>query len=98
MTDRSRRRQQRIARRLDKFNFPDDLSRPMLRAANIHYEVADRAIGTPYGGIGLIHQFTRTLGLAAAIDSRLHLFKIHLPYHESMAAARPSVQIGRAHV
>ncbi len=83
MTDRSRRRQQRIARRLDKFNFPDDLSRPMLRAANIHYEVADRAIGTPYGGIGLIHQFTRTLGLAAAIDSRLHLFKIHLPYHES---------------
>lgn len=83
MTDRSWRRQQRIARRLDKFNFPDDLSRPMLRAANIHYEVAERAIGTPYGGIGLIHQLTRALGLAVAIDQRLHLFKIHLPYHES---------------
>ena len=83
MTDRSQRRQQRIARRLDKFNFPDDLSRPMLRAANIHYEVAERAIGTPYGGIGLIHQLTRTLGLAAAIDQRLHLFKMHLPYYES---------------
>jgi hypothetical protein len=83
MTDRSRRRQRRIAQRLDKFNFPDDLSRPMLRAANIQYEVAQRAVGTAYGGIGLIHQLTRSLGLAAAIDQRLHLFKIHLPYHES---------------
>jgi hypothetical protein len=83
MTDRSRRRQRRIARRLDKFNFPDDLSRPMFRAENIHYEVADRAVGTAYGGIGLIHQLARTLGLAAAIDQRLHLFKLHLPYHES---------------
>ena len=24
-----------------------------------------------------------TLGLAEAIDQRLHLFKMHLPYHES---------------
>lgn len=75
MTDRSRRRQRRIEQRLDKFNFPDDLSRPMLRATNIQYEVADRAVGTAYGGIGLMHQLTRTLGLAAAIDERLHLFK-----------------------
>jgi hypothetical protein len=82
-TNRSRTRQRRIEQRLDKFNFPDDLSRPMLRAANIHYEVAERAIGTAYGGMGLIHRLTRTLGLAAAIDQRLHLFKIHLPYHES---------------
>lgn len=81
--DRCRRRQQRVARRLDKSNFPDDLSRPMLRAANIQYEVAGRAVGTAYGGIGLVHQLAQTLGLAAAIDQRLHLFKIHLPYHES---------------
>ncbi len=83
MTDRSRRRQRRIERRLDKFTFPDDLSRPMFRASNIQLEVSDRDIGTAYGGIGLIHQLTRTLGLAAAIDERLHLFKIHLPDHES---------------
>ncbi len=55
----------------------------MLRARNIHYEVADRAVGTSYGGIGLVHQLARTLGLADAIDQRLHLFKIHRPYHES---------------
>lgn len=83
MTDRSRRRQRRVARRLDKFTFPEDLSRPMIRAANIHHEVADRDVGTAYGGIGLVHQLTRTLGLAEAIDERLHLFKLHLPYHES---------------
>lgn len=83
MTERSRERQQRIADRLDKFSFPDDLERPMFRAANIHYEVAQRAVGTPYGGIGLIHQLAKTLGLPEAIDRHLHLFKIHLPYHES---------------
>ncbi len=40
-------------------------------------------MGTAYGGIGLVHQLVRHLGLARAIDQRLHLFKIHLPYHES---------------
>ena len=83
MTNRSRTRQRRILKRLDKFNFPRDLDQPMIRATNIQYEVAERSIGTPYGGIGLIHQLAKTLGLPAAIDERLHLFKIHLPYHES---------------
>ena len=83
MTDRSRKRQERIANRLDKSNFPADLEQPMFRAANIHYEVAERSIGTPYGGIGLIHQLATKIGLAAAIDQRLDLFKFHLPYHES---------------
>jgi hypothetical protein len=83
MTDRSRRRQQRVAERLDKSNFPEDLAQPMFRAASTQYEIAERDVGTPYGGIGLIHQLAKTLGLPAAIDQRLHLFKIHLPYHES---------------
>jgi hypothetical protein len=83
MTDRSRNRQRRIERRLDKTKFPDDLSRPMLRARSIQFEVADRDVGTAYGGIGLVHQLTRALGLAGAIDRHLHLFKLHLPYHES---------------
>ena len=55
----------------------------MLRATNIEYELAGRAVGTACGGIGLVHQFVRCLGLARAIDQRLHVFKIHLPYHES---------------
>jgi hypothetical protein len=83
MARHSRGRQRRILKRLDKFNFPDDLEQPMLRAGNLHYEVAQRSVGTPYGGIGLMHQLAKTLGLPEAIDRRLHLFKIHLPYHES---------------
>jgi len=83
MTSRSRARQRRIVKRLDKFNFPDDLQQPILRGANIQYEVAQRSVATPYGGIGLVHQLVKALGLPTAIDQRLHLFKIHLPYHES---------------
>jgi hypothetical protein len=76
-------RKRRLARRLDKSNFPDDLEQPMMRAPAIQYEVAERTVGTSYGGIGLVHQLARDLDLAAEIDKRLHLFKIHLPYHES---------------
>ena len=83
MTRRSRVRQQRILGRLDKSNFPEDLGQPMFRSGNVHFEVAQRSVGTSYGGIGLVHQLVKQLGLAAAIDERLHLFKFHLPYHES---------------
>jgi hypothetical protein len=55
----------------------------MFRASNIQYEIADRTRGTCHGGIGAFHLLARKLGLIAAIDSRLHLLKIHLPYHES---------------
>jgi len=76
-------RKRRNTDRLDKNNFPEDLSQPMVRAANVHYELAGRAVGTAYGGIGLIHELVRELQLAEAIDARLQLFKVHLPYHES---------------
>jgi len=76
-------RKRRLAKRLDKHTYPDDLTRPVVRGQNIHYEVAGRAVGTAYAGIGVVHQLVRHLGLAEAIDARLHLFKVHLPYHES---------------
>ena len=76
-------RKRRLDRRLDKDNFPEDLSQPMMRGSTPHFELSGRSVGTAYGGIGLVHQFVQELGLAEAIDSRLHLFKIHLPYHES---------------
>jgi hypothetical protein len=55
----------------------------MLQASNIHYEMADRSQGMAHGGIGAFHLLARKIGLIDAIDSRLHLLKIHLPYHES---------------
>ena len=76
-------RKRRLVRRLDKHNYPDNLARPLIRSQNIHYELAGRAVGTSYGGIGLVQQLVRHLGLVAAIDARLHLFKWHRPYHES---------------
>lgn len=76
-------RKRRLAKRLDKHNYPNDLSRPVMGGQNIQYEMAGRAIGTAYGGIGLVEQLVRRLGLAEEIDRRLHLFKVHLPYHES---------------
>ena len=83
MTSCSRARQHRISTRLDKFNYPEDLERPMFRASNVLFEMAERTVGTAYGGVPLIHQLAKNLGLPEAIDQRLHLFKIHLPYHES---------------
>src|SRR6266849_4821679 len=55
----------------------------MLTASNIHYEIGDRSHGIAYGGIGAIHALARQIGLVDAIDNRLHVLKIHLPYHES---------------
>jgi hypothetical protein len=46
-------------------------------------ELAARDCGTSYGGIGAMQLLVERLGLAEAIDRRLHLFKIYLPYHES---------------
>ena len=76
-------RKREILGRLDKGNHPDDLSQPVIGGSTPHYELAGRATATAYGGIGLVHQFVQELGLAEAINSRLKLFKVHLPYHES---------------
>ena len=72
----------RIEQRLDKANC-QGCDRPMLRPLGIQYELADRTRGMTYGGIGSMLLLVRKLGLADAIDRRLHLLKIHLPYHES---------------
>jgi hypothetical protein len=72
----------RIEKRLDKFNCVG-CERPRLRPANIQYELAERTRGMTYGGIGSMLLLARKLGLAETIDRRLHLLKIHLPYHES---------------
>jgi len=75
-------RKERIESRLDKHNLIG-MERPMFTAANIHYEIADRTRGLAHGGIGLIHALARDIGLIDAINQRLHLLKIHLPFHES---------------
>jgi len=72
----------RIERRLDPSKL-GDCSQPMFTASNLHYESSDRTRGIVHGGIGAVHSLARQLGLIDAIDRRLQLLKIHLPYHES---------------
>jgi hypothetical protein len=75
-------RKRRIQRRLDKKNIGGcDL--PMFSGRNINYEIADRVHGLAHGGIGIMQMLARRIGLIDAIDRRLHLLKIHRPYHES---------------
>src|SRR3954452_1387212 len=76
------RRKRRIQKRLDKRDLRG-CSKPMFTARNIQYQISERGRGIAYGGIGVMHLLVRKLGLAEAIDRRLHLLLIHLPYHES---------------
>jgi hypothetical protein len=55
----------------------------MFRAGNIPHEMAQRARGVSAGGIGAMHLLALRTGLVDAIDAKLHLLKVHLPYHES---------------
>ena len=76
------RRKRRIANRLRPRKF-EARATPMLAAANIHYDMANRTRAFVCGGIGSIHLLARNVGLIDTLDRDLHLFKVHLPYHES---------------
>lgn len=77
-----RRSKQRIEHRLrDRVWSPQD--KPMLAARDIHYELSSRDRAIAAGGLGAMQQLAQRLGIAVAIDERLKLLKVHLPYHES---------------
>jgi len=72
----------RIQRRLDKTDLRG-CDKPIMTASNIHYEIGDRSHGISVGGIGALHTLAHRIGLVDAIDDRLGLLKLHLPYHDS---------------
>lgn len=74
-------RKRRIAVRIRHNHQPAEV--PMLAASNIHYELSARDRGMAWGGLGAVHLLARHCGLIEALDRRLHLLKVHLPYHES---------------
>jgi len=80
-TERLRKAKQRIEQRLD--GSQEDQGQPMFAATNIRMELADKVRAIGVGGIGLVHQLAREVGLVDAIDRHVHLLKIHRPYHES---------------
>ena len=87
-----RNRKRRILRRLDPERGWSDQAEPIMRASNIHYEMAEKARAVNCGGIGAIHLMVNKLGLRQEIDARLHLLKKHLPYHESDHVLNLSLQ------
>ena len=72
----------RVLRRLDKKHHTAS-AEPVFSSSNIDYDVSHRDRAISYGGIGLIQLLVRKLGLAKAIDQRVEVLKIHMPYHES---------------
>lgn len=76
------RRKKKLAKRVKRRNW-DDQPKPMLNGYNIHYEIDGKQSGISQGGIGVIHQLSKRIGLTDEIDSRISLLKRHLPYHES---------------
>jgi Transposase DDE domain group 1 len=82
IADQLAARQRQINDRLDKTRL-GDCSRPVLDASNIRYEISERVHAISYGGIGAFHLLAQNIGLIDAIDQRLHLLKIPLPYHHS---------------
>ena len=76
--------QRRIERRLDREqkNAADD-GRPVLRGTGANYEISERTRAVPSGGVGLMQSLAHAVGLDEEIDKRVHLLKLHAPYHES---------------
>jgi hypothetical protein len=75
-------RKESLTKRLERKQFSEQ-ARPILRAQNIHYEMADRVRAIECGGIGAFHLLACNSGLVDAINENVHLLKRHLPYHES---------------
>lgn len=75
------RRKRRILARLDKTQFEGP--GPVLTAANVQYEVAERMQAVACGGIGMIHDLVQRLGLPQVINRTVPVLKRYLPDSES---------------
>jgi Transposase DDE domain group 1 len=79
---RLRNCKRRIQHRLRKKQW-DEQRRPMFQAPNIHYDIAAKTKALNGAGLGVFHLLEQRLGLADALNERLHLLKRHVPYFES---------------
>jgi hypothetical protein len=77
-----KRRKENLSKRLKRKQWSEQ-PKALLRAQNIHYEMADRVRGIECGGIGAFHALAVNSGLVDAINQRVNLLKRNLPYHES---------------
>jgi len=79
---RIEKHKRQIQRRLNR-NIPEDTSRPVFSTVNVDFQVADKMRAINCGGIGLMLGLAHSTGLVDAMNRKLGLLKIHIPYHES---------------
>ena len=75
-------RKAEIEERLDP-DYQPDTTEPVIGGASTRFEVSGRIKAVMCGGLASIHAMVCSVGLAAAINTRLVLFKRHWPYFES---------------
>lgn len=81
VTQKLSRRERRLMGRIDKANW--DGQSPMIAPPAIQYELAARIQATNAGGLGVVQQMVKQLGLADSINRNCPIFKMHLPYSEA---------------
>lgn len=78
---RLKSRQRRAAKRIDKANWNGQS--PMLATPAVQYELSERVQAVSAGGIGVVQQLVRQLGVADSINRMCPILKYHLPYSEA---------------
>ena len=56
---------------------------PMLRCPTTKLELAEKAQAVACGGLTLVQQMVRQVGLAESINRHCPIFKMHMPYTEA---------------
>lgn len=75
------KRKRRAKKRIDKANWNGQS--PMIDPPTIHYELAERTQAIAAGGLGVVQELVRQLGVAESINRVCPIFKFHLPYSEA---------------
>ncbi|MEK7717491.1 MAG: IS1380 family transposase [Pseudomonadota bacterium] len=84
LADRKREIRRRLERANElKYRRAQQREGTVLDTAGLKFELGDKARGVGYGGVPLLVRLAREVGLVDAIDRRLGLLAVHLPYHES---------------
>lgn len=74
-------RKRRTAQRIHKANWNGQS--PMIDPPAIHYELAERTQAIAAGGLGVVQQLVKQLGVRESINRGCPIFKFHLPYSEA---------------
>lgn len=79
------RSERKITRRLEAAKGGQEAREagPEFSARTRRYEIAERTHAIPYGGVPVLHQLVRKLGLVEKLDDQLSLLKKHRPYFDS---------------